>query len=63
MLSLLLAAATPRLFKKFNYCIKWFDGWENHMLILENYNSGPIAPYKLWVLLHKPIVPETVEVD
>ena len=27
---------TPRLFNKFNYRIKWFDGWENHMLILDN---------------------------
>ena len=30
-----------------------FDGWENHMLILDNYNSGPAAPYKSWVLLEK----------
>ena len=29
------------------------QGWENHMLILDNYNSGPGAPYKLWVLLEK----------
>ena len=45
--------STPRLFKKFNYRIKWFDGWENHKLILENYNSGPTAPYNSWVLLRK----------
>ena len=34
-------SATPRLFAKFNYRIKWFDGWENHKLNLDNYNSGP----------------------
>ena len=34
-------ASTPRLYKKFNYRIKWFDGWENHKLILDNYVSGP----------------------
>ena len=45
--------ATPRLFSKFNYRIKWFDGWENHMLILDNYNSGLSAPYKSWCLLEK----------
>ena len=45
--------ATPRLFNKFNYRIKWFDGWENHMLILDNYSSGLSAPYKSWCLLEK----------
>ena len=45
--------ATPRLFSKFNYRIKWFDGWENHMLILDNYSSGLSAPYKSWCLLEK----------
>jgi len=45
--------ATPRLFAKFNYRIKWFDGWENHKLDLDNYNSGPAAPYNSWVLLEK----------
>ena len=30
-----------------------FDGWENHMLILDNYSSGPTAPYKSSVLLEK----------
>ena len=44
---------TPRLFNKFNYRIKWFDGWENHMLILDNYSSGLSAPYKSWCLLEK----------
>ena len=29
---------------KFNYRIKWFDGWENHKLNLDDYNSGPAAP-------------------
>ena len=41
------------LFAKFNYRIKWFDGWENHKLNLENYNSGPAAPYNSWALLEK----------
>ena len=45
--------STPRLFKKFNFRIKWIDGWENHLLILDNYSSGPTAPYKSWVLLEK----------
>ena len=46
-------SATPRLFAKFNYRIKWFDGWENHKLNLEDYNSGPAAPYNSWALLEK----------
>ena len=46
-------SVTPRLFAKYNYRVKWFDGWENHMLLLDNYNSGPLAPYKSWVLLEK----------
>ena len=45
--------ANPRLFKKFNYRIKWFDGWENHMLLLDNYQGGSGAPYKSWVILEK----------
>ena len=45
--------ATPRLFAKFNYRIKWFDGWENHKLDLDNYNSGLAAPYNSRVLLEK----------
>ena len=44
---------TPRLFAKFNYCVKWFDGWENHKLNLDNYLHGPSAPYEAWVLLKK----------
>ena len=52
--------STPRLFKKFNYRIKWFDGWENHMLLLDDYNHGPTAPYKSWVLLEKPADIEVV---
>ena len=48
--------ATPRLYAKFNYRIKWFDGWENHKLSLDDYNSGPAAPYKSWVLLEKIIL-------
>ena len=45
--------ATPRLFAKFNYRVKWFDGWQNHSLILDNYLQGPTAPYHSWVLLEK----------
>ncbi len=30
-----------------------FDGWENHKLNLDDYNSGPAAPYNSWVLLDK----------
>ena len=45
--------ATPHLYAKFNYRIKWFDGWENHKLSLDDYNWGPSAPYKSWVLLEK----------
>ena len=47
-------SSTPRLYKKFNYRIKWFDGWENHKLILENYDHGPTAPYNSWCLLQRP---------
>lgn len=45
--------STPRLYKKFNYRVKWFDGWENHNLLLDNYNHGASAPYQSWVLLKK----------
>ena len=45
--------ATPRLYAKFNYRIKWFDGWDNHKLILDNYVQGPTAPYNSWVLLER----------
>ena len=48
--------ATPRLFAKFNYRVKWIDGWENHKLLLDNYMGGPLAPYKSWVLLEKEVV-------
>ena len=49
--------ATPRLFKKFNYRIIWdLDGWENHMLILDNYASGLGAPFESWCLLEKAAV-------
>ena len=47
------ARGRPALFKKFNFRVKWFDGWENHNLLLDNYNSGPMAPYNSWVLLAK----------
>ena len=34
-----------------------WDQWDNHKLLLDNYQSGPAAPYKSWVLLIKPAVP------
>ena len=34
--------ATPRLFNKFNYRIKRFDGWENRMLILDSYGKAVV---------------------
>ena len=46
---------TPRLFAKFNYRVKWFDGWENHKLNLDNYLHGSSAPYGAWVLLEKEV--------
>ena len=49
----MFTSATPRLFTKFNYRIQWFDGWVNHKLLLDNYNSGVSAPYNSWVLLEK----------
>ena len=45
--------ANPRLFKKFNFRVKWDDGWDNHVLVLEKYMSGATAPYDSWVLLQK----------
>ena len=45
--------STPRLYKNFNYRTSWTDGWENHMLTLNKYDSGPDAPYESWVLLEK----------
>ena len=45
--------STPRLVQKFNYRVKWFDGWENHKLTLDNYLSGSSAPYQSWVLIEK----------
>ena len=50
--------ATPSLFAKFNYRCLWTDGWENRMLMLENYVGGPTAPYKSWVLLEEEVVVE-----
>ena len=52
----MFTAATPRLFAKFNYRVKWFDGWVNHQLALDNYVGGLTAPYKSWVLLQKQTV-------
>ena len=50
-------SSTPRLLKNYNFRVKWEDGWDNHKLLLDNYQSGPDAPYKSWVLLIKPAVP------
>ncbi|KAL1504379.1 hypothetical protein AB1Y20_010785 [Prymnesium parvum] len=44
---------TPRLAAKFNYRVRWFDGWDNHKLMLDNYQGGADAPYSSWVLLVK----------
>ena len=35
--------------------LKWFDGWENHKLNLDNYLHGSSAPYGAWVLLEKEV--------
>ena len=43
-------------YKKYNFRIKWFDGWENHKLNLDDYLPGSTAPYKAWVLLEKRVV-------
>ena len=47
--------ATPRLFAKFNYRVLYIGerAWKNHQLTLENYHSGPLAPYTSWCLLEK----------
>lgn len=47
------ASQTPRLASKYNYRIKWYDGWENHNLLLDNYEGNAHAPYGSWVLLEK----------
>ena len=47
--------STLRLYKNFNYRTSWTDGWENHMLTLDKYDSGPDAPYESWVLLEKAV--------
>ena len=47
-------SATPRLFKKFNFKVKYIDGSTGPAnLPLENYASGPAAPYNSWCLLEK----------
>ena len=38
------------------FWVKWFDGWVNHQLALDNYVGGLTAPYKSWVLLQKQTV-------
>ncbi|KAL1499252.1 hypothetical protein AB1Y20_013756 [Prymnesium parvum] len=45
--------ATPRLFARYNFRVRWSDGWENHKLLLDNYEGGASAPYNSWVLLEK----------
>ena len=39
--------STLRLYKNFNYRTSWTDGWENHMLTLDKYDSGPDLHYPL----------------
>ena len=53
--------STPRLFKKFNYRIKWFDGWENRICSCST-TTTTARPrrYKSWVLLEKPADIEVV---
>ena len=46
-------AATPRLFKSFNYRCSWSDGWSNQMLRLDEYGGGDEAEYNSWVILEK----------
>lgn len=48
-----ISVRTPRLHAKYNFRVRWFDGWENHMLLLDNYQGGANAPYNSWVLLQK----------
>ena len=49
-----LTSATPRLFKKFNFRVKWSDGSKGPAnLPLDNYSHGPTAPYNSWCLLQK----------
>ena len=48
-----ITAATPRLFKNFNFRCTWTDGWTNNMLKLDEYQGGPTAPYGSWVILTK----------
>lgn len=46
--------ATPRLFKKFNYQIKYMDGGKGPAnLPLDNYAHGSDASYNSWCLLEK----------
>ena len=40
-----ITAATPRLFKNFNFRCTWTDGWTNNMLKLDEYQGGPTAIY------------------
>ena len=47
-----ITSATPRLFKKFNYKVKYIDGSIGPAnLSLDNYASGPTAAYNSWRLL------------
>ena len=50
-----ITSATPRLFKKFNFKVKYIDGsiGPGQRLPLDNYASGPTAPYNSWCLLEK----------
>ena len=55
------AVNATRLFKNFNFRCTWADGWTNNMLKLDEYNSGPAAPYGSWVLLTKASEVEEME--
>ena len=49
-----ITSATPRLFKKYNFKAEYIDGSTGPAnLPLENYASGPTAPYNSWCLLEK----------
>ena len=50
----MITNATPRLFKKYNYQIKYMDGAKGPAnLPLDNYASGANAAYNSWCLLEK----------
>ena len=47
-----ITAATPRLFKKFNYRVMWADGKKGPMkLSVDSYAFGSAARFNSWVIL------------